>query len=295
MISNDELTREAIRITRALNGTWHGTSGTACCPAHDDRKPSLSISAGRRTILLHCFAGCDFTDIVQAIRLEGALERGRLLGTVEERPIATRDFAPLARRIWSEARALSGTLSERYLQGRGLVGPWSELRHHPRTPVGSGAGLSYRPAKIAAIRDNSGLIAIHRTILDPRTAHKATDLENPKMTLGKPKRGAVRLFKASRILGIAEGIETAKSAAAMLGIPVWAVLGNERFSQVEIPFDVSRLVLLPDRGPAGERAVALSLETHAAPGRSIETVLPPDGHNDWNDADCVGQGIPVPA
>ena len=43
----------------------------ACCPAHDDRSPSLSIKEeadGR--ILLHCFAGCSAVDVVGAIGVD---------------------------------------------------------------------------------------------------------------------------------------------------------------------------------------------------------------------------------
>ena len=43
-------------------GSW-----VACCPAHDDKKPSLAIRElddGR--VLAHCFAGCGFDDIVSA-------------------------------------------------------------------------------------------------------------------------------------------------------------------------------------------------------------------------------------
>ena len=40
----------------------------ACCPAHDDLSPSLSIKQlddGR--VLLHCFAGCSVEDVVAAV------------------------------------------------------------------------------------------------------------------------------------------------------------------------------------------------------------------------------------
>lgn len=43
----------------------------ACCPAHDDRNPSLSVGIGDQgQILLHCFSGCDFDAIVAALGLE---------------------------------------------------------------------------------------------------------------------------------------------------------------------------------------------------------------------------------
>lgn len=42
----------------------------ARCPAHADSDPSLSVSEGSTCIIMHCFAGCDFVEIVKAIGLE---------------------------------------------------------------------------------------------------------------------------------------------------------------------------------------------------------------------------------
>lgn len=43
----------------------------ARCPAHRDRSPSLSIcEQSNRVVLLHCFAGCETTDVLDAIGLE---------------------------------------------------------------------------------------------------------------------------------------------------------------------------------------------------------------------------------
>jgi DNA primase len=42
----------------------------ACCPAHEDKNPSLVIRQlddGR--ILLHCFGGCEALDVVEALGL----------------------------------------------------------------------------------------------------------------------------------------------------------------------------------------------------------------------------------
>lgn len=41
----------------------------ACCPAHEDRSPSLAIAEQGDKILLHCFAGCEVPDILTAIDL----------------------------------------------------------------------------------------------------------------------------------------------------------------------------------------------------------------------------------
>ena len=42
----------------------------ACCPAHDDRDPSLSVrEAEDGKVLLHCWTGCDTESIAAAIGL----------------------------------------------------------------------------------------------------------------------------------------------------------------------------------------------------------------------------------
>ena len=48
-----------------------GEGWQACCPAHPDKSPSLSVSEGQDgRVLLHCFAGCEYRDIMAAIGLE---------------------------------------------------------------------------------------------------------------------------------------------------------------------------------------------------------------------------------
>ncbi|MCL2644312.1 MAG: DNA primase [Betaproteobacteria bacterium] len=53
------------KVRPSGTGRW-----AACCPAHDDRNPSLSIRElddGRA--LVHCFAGCQVSDVLAAIGL----------------------------------------------------------------------------------------------------------------------------------------------------------------------------------------------------------------------------------
>jgi hypothetical protein len=42
---------------------------TACCPAHDDSTPSLSIKSTQDRVLLHCWAGCDTNNVTAAMGL----------------------------------------------------------------------------------------------------------------------------------------------------------------------------------------------------------------------------------
>ena len=59
-------------VSRLTKVRRHGTNKwMACCPAHDDKSPSLAISATPQgKILLKCFAGCEALDIVHSMGLE---------------------------------------------------------------------------------------------------------------------------------------------------------------------------------------------------------------------------------
>ena len=64
----DNLLSRLDKIKRTGNGMW-----TACCPAHDDRGPSLTIRElddGR--VLLHCFAGCSVHEVLTAVDMDMA-------------------------------------------------------------------------------------------------------------------------------------------------------------------------------------------------------------------------------
>ncbi len=39
----------------------------ACCPAHEDKSPSLAVKEQDGKIILHCFAGCSVDNIVGAV------------------------------------------------------------------------------------------------------------------------------------------------------------------------------------------------------------------------------------
>lgn len=176
---------------------------------------------------------------------------------------------------------MAGTPAEAYLQSRGLGAPSVELRYHPRTPHGPGPFTRFRPALIAAVRDESGLVAVHRTFID-RTTHGLAALVNPRCGLGRFQHGAVRLGDAAPRLGLAEGIETALSATALFGVPCWAALGTERFRLVALPPGVRELVLFLDHDAGGRRAEQLAREAFTHVPR-IEAHYPERRGDDWND------------
>ena len=47
-----------------------GDQYTACCPAHDDKNPSLAVTVKDNKILLKCWSGCTTQDITGALGLK---------------------------------------------------------------------------------------------------------------------------------------------------------------------------------------------------------------------------------
>ena len=60
---------EALAL-RCAQATLHGATWQACCPAHDDTHPSLSITPSNDRVLMHCFTGCAPEAILAALGLE---------------------------------------------------------------------------------------------------------------------------------------------------------------------------------------------------------------------------------
>lgn len=68
MIRPDDLLSRLVKVRKGQSGQW-----TACCPAHNDRTPSLMITQrADEKISLHCFAGCHINDICEAIGIRVA-------------------------------------------------------------------------------------------------------------------------------------------------------------------------------------------------------------------------------
>ena len=66
MSNIDALLSKLDKVRSNGNGKW-----LACCPAHNDKSPSLAIKETEDDkILIHCFSGCAVADIVAAVGLE---------------------------------------------------------------------------------------------------------------------------------------------------------------------------------------------------------------------------------
>jgi hypothetical protein len=279
------LDAEGRRIVETLGGQWRAGGGMCRCPAHDDRTPSLSVRAGDRRLLFHCFAGCGTRSVILALRALGLFAPGPAARGAEETwspADPDRAVRNRAARLWAAAHPLAGSPAEAYLASRGLAVETPALRFHPHTPCGRGAQAIVRPAMLAAVRDPDGLVAVQRTFLDLEPPRLAL-MPGPRRGLGRLGQGAVRLrMPAGGTLGLAEGIETALSASQLSGLACWATLGSARFGRLAIPDGVERLILFLDNDRGGRRAEQLARAAHG--GRClVEPRYAQPAGADWND------------
>ena len=62
---------DAVEQTTGQQPQKSGADFKCCCPAHEDRNPSLSISEGNDgRVLMTCHAGCSLDEVLVALRLE---------------------------------------------------------------------------------------------------------------------------------------------------------------------------------------------------------------------------------
>jgi putative DNA primase/helicase len=139
------------------------------------------------------------------------------------------------------------------------------------------------PAILADVLDVTGdLVTVHTTYLQggkKLTGYEARKILSP---LSGREGCAVRLMPATDVLGIAEGIETALSAAVIDSIPVWAALNTSLLAKFEPPPGVLRLRIYADGDSPGLAAATHLMER--LQGRvALEVRIPSAPAKDWND------------
>ncbi|MCA0943380.1 toprim domain-containing protein [Salipiger pacificus] len=281
--------RTAREITLALGGSWQNGHGMACCPAHEDGRPSLSISDGSDgRLLLHCFAGCDFRAVLGALQAQGLAEgrpvepdREAIERRAQEQQADRQRRERQAWAVWRETVPLHRTPGEVYLRSRGIdIVPPRSLRFHPG--CWHGATARRLPAMVAGI-GGCEHFAIHRTYLLPDGSGKA-DVEPNKVILGPCRGGVVELSASGSPLIVAEGIETALSAGLLRRTParVWAALSTSGMRTLNLPQHPSTLVVAMDGDePGREAGLALAKRAYEA-GWDVRMWRAHDGM-DFND------------
>lgn len=199
-------------------------------------------------------------------------------------------------KIWKSARPIGPKDSAyAYLCARGLSAPFpSSLRasdalfYKESSEEGAEEAGSFHEGLVAEISDAAGRrVNLHRTYL--KGARKALLKDAKKVMEGALAGCAVRLSESHKdgVLGLAEGIETALSAAALFKVPVWSVVAAFNFKHFTPPEGVRRLIIFADSDLnfVGQReafAGAAALKQRF-PELSVEVRLPAKEGCDWND------------
>jgi len=192
---------------------------------------------------------------------------------------ALRSYVPTgspkaARQLWAIGRPIAGTLAERYLAKRGIVGvdAIGALRFHPR--------CYYRredrrdddqpdtwPALLARVTDAEGnLTGLHRTWLDPATAGKAP-VDPPRKAMGLLLGHGVRIGDAADLIAAGEGLETMLALRmALPDLSVVAALSAGHLAALILPPSLKRLYIAVDSDMAGRDAADRLAERAGADG-----------------------------
>jgi putative DNA primase/helicase len=174
------------------------------------------------------------------------------------------------------------TVAQRYLVERGLEDPICPdlLFNDDLSDFDTKRGWC---GMVAIVRDGAGepTGGIHRTYLLDDGSAKAPP---GKKMLGHVASGSVRLSAIGDDghLGVAEGIETALSAAAIFNVSTWAALSADGLRRWEWPASIKRVTIFADAGTAGQQAAANLAERLKAAGIP-HAILSPLHGDDFND------------
>jgi len=279
-------------VAKALGGHRAGATWMARCPTHDDRSPSLSISASKDgKVLVHCHAGCDQRDVIATLRDRGLWETtGDLTGHFarkRENHVPVQPAADAMKRtemaleIWQASQPAEVTPVETYLRSRRIeCFATPALRFHAGLKHLSG-GLW--PAMVALVThgETGSPIAIHRTFL-ARDGQGKAPVDPPKMMLGPCRGGVVRLAEPGGVLMVGEGIETCLAVMQATGNPAWAALSTSGLRSLDLPRDARDVIVLADGDQAGESAAQECAKRWQREGRRARIARPPRGM-DFND------------
>jgi hypothetical protein len=286
-------------VVRALGGDLYAGGQTALVPApgHSPADRSASLRLVGRRVLIHCFAGDDWRTMGEDLRRRGLVDaEGCLIaaGGAGGPPAALTSGRrqAIAARLWGEGAAIAGSLAERHLRQRGVGGVLPPaLRSHPAV-----AAAIYddrgprRPALLAAITDPGGALAgVEVTYLAASGAQAR--LPVPRKTVGRrPAGAAVRLTPPGPPgpqLLVGEGVVTCLSAAAVFGLPAWALMSAGNLPLWRPPVEVRAVLIAADRGAAGARAARARAARLCSEGIACAVRWPPWPHGDWNEAVCA--------
>lgn len=188
----------ATTIIAALGGST--ATGMCCCPAHDDKKPSLHVRDGAngKKTLVHCKAGCSQESVISALRSRGLWGSGKAdqPSVTDDKNQPSREYEDYEnfKRAGAILRAAAGAGAgppAAYLNGRGIEANPSGAMLLPGSNARRLVHKGY-PTMVMPIVRNGKLVGAHTTLLN-RDATKR--IKRGKRTWGPIKGGYIQLGK----------------------------------------------------------------------------------------------------
>lgn len=238
------------------------------CPRCDRPSRDDALGVNLDSGAFHCFR-CNWRGRVGGRSTEPGAPR---VQRREPDPNRAAKATERMQRIWEASFPLTASTAgakavRNYLSVRGLETilrePPACLRAHSALPYyEDGRQVGTYPALIAQVHgNNAAVVTLHQTFLKADGSGKAP-VRAPKKLLplaesGATRGGAIRLYEPTkeRVLGVAEGIETALSLRLMQGIPVWSTVSATGMSDLYFPFVRELYIAVDiDESNAGEAA-----------------------------------------
>jgi phage/plasmid primase-like uncharacterized protein len=267
------------------------TDSAGWCKLFEDQRGG--VFGCHRQGIVETWTGTDSATMTRQQR--AALARQVLTATVEREAKQRLHWAENAQRIaqvWSQCVPLvPGDPVTLYLKQRGIRGVWplpEVLRLHRALPYWHGPEkLGTFPAMVAPIVAPDGrFVALHRTYLT-RDGGKADVPTVKKLTgaAGLLAGACIPLHETSRarVLGIAEGIETALAAWCASAVPTVASYCAGNLAEWRWPAGLRRLVIFADADKAGRDSADTLLGRAVRAGVQASVMTPTDPGADWCD------------
>lgn len=294
-----------IPVREAARGKWKGilsalgvesrylTGKNVPCPMCGDAKPRFRFTdrnADGMWICSNCGAHDGFT-LLMMLRGQDfkqvAQDVERVLGvtpTDPKKPIASlAENRGAMRALWESARSIMDDDPVGiYLRRRTGVTAYPRVLRVVRDAIWT-RGM---PAMVAKVVDHDGRgVQVHRTFLTEDGLKAPIDSPRKMMPGETPYGYSVRLFDISDHLGIAEGIETALSAASLFGVPCWAALNAGNLEAWKPPAGVTRVTIFGDADYkyAGQASAFILARRLALAKFDVEVEIPPSKGLDWNE------------
>ncbi|MFT6631466.1 MAG: 5S rRNA maturation endonuclease (ribonuclease M5) [Bacteriovoracaceae bacterium] len=242
----------------------------ACCPAHNDKSPSLSINTSGDVPVLYCHAGCSYEDIAKHLKDEVYKEPKTTI-----KPIF--NIESLAGK-----RINSHTLITTYYNKRGIKNFVAENTKLYLREIDSENFAIEIPSYSYLNQENqvgAHLIFISKegfNIKDFKGRHKKLsygEITKSQSTFGRQSN--------SEVLHLSEGNEDAAIISSIIDEPVIPRFGTAGLSNFLPNKRIKTIIIWADNDEAGQRAAKLAKVKYEETSKYKVYILTPNNKKDW--------------